>query len=113
MENTKMLKKNFEFRNILNKGQYYGGHQIEAFIIKEEIEINKLGIAVSKKAGSSVERNKIKRLIKENYRLLEKDVNKGYSLVFLWKKKVQVEEASFERIKNDMMNILRESKMIS
>ena len=112
MKKTKMLKKNYEFKNILNKGKYYGGQQIEAFIKKEESDINMLGIAVSKKVGGSVERNKTKRLIKENYRLLEKDVKTGYSLVILWKKKVLVEDASFERIKEDMIHILKESKML-
>lgn len=32
---------------------------------------NFLGIAISKNVGISVKRNKIKRLIRENYRLLE------------------------------------------
>jgi len=112
MKNTKMIKKNFEYKSILSRGKYFGGQQIEAFIRKEETGVNMLGIAISKKVGNSVERNKVKRLIKENYRLLEKDVNLGYSLVFLWKKKVQVEEASFEQIKEDMINIFKEAQMM-
>ena len=42
---------------------------------KNNKNINELGIAVSKKAGNSVKRNKIKRLIRENYRILEEKLN--------------------------------------
>ena len=34
MKKTKMLKKNYEFKNVLTKGKYYSGKRIEAFIIK-------------------------------------------------------------------------------
>ena len=100
-----MLKKNYEFKKVLNYGQYYYGKQIEAFAIKNELPINMLGIAVSKKIGKSVSRNKIKRLIRESYRLLENDLKTGYSIVILWKKKENPEKANINIISNDIKNI--------
>ena len=75
-----------------------------------------LGIAISKKVANSVYRNKIKRLIRENYRLLEKNINIGNCFVILWNKKVEGKEANFYIIKEDMekifkkINILMEEK---
>ena len=34
MKTTKMLKKNYEFRQVLTNGKYYAGNYLRAFIIK-------------------------------------------------------------------------------
>lgn len=112
MKKTLILKKNYEFKSILTKGKYYGGKYIEMFILKNNNPINMLGIAIGKKIANSVIRHKIKRLIKENYRLIEKDLEVGNSLVILWNKKVPKEKARFLSIKEDMINIFKKAKML-
>lgn len=113
MKNTKMLKKNYEFRNVFSKGKYYSGKYIEAFIKKnyKNFDFNYLGIAISVKSGKAVRRNKIKRLIRESYKILENDIYVGQSFVFLWKKKVSIDKASFKNIKEDMNNIFEKSNL--
>ncbi len=105
MKKTKMLKKNYEFRNVLSKGKYYSGKTIEAFIKDNYKNNNFLGLAISVKTAKAVKRNKIKRLIRENYRLLEMQIQSGKSIVFLWKKKADIKNANFENIKKDMNTI--------
>ena len=106
-----MLKKNYEFRNVLSKGKYYSGKNIEAFIKDNNKDCNFLGLAISVKTAKAVRRNKIKRLIRENYKILEPQIVNGKSIVFLWKKKVDIENATFENIKKDM-NIIFEKANI-
>ena len=67
---------------------------------------NMLGIAISVKIAKAVKRNLIKRIIRENYRIIETNIKPGYSIVFLWKKKSDIENATFMNIKIDMINIL-------
>lgn len=80
--------------------------------MKENISINKLGIAIGKKVGNSVCRNKIKRLIRENYRLLEKDINIGNCFVILWNRRINGNEADFYIIKEDMEKVFRKINII-
>ena len=105
MKKTKMLKKNYELRTVLSRGKYYSGKYIEAFIQENYEFCNFLGLAISVKTGKAVRRNRIKRLIRENFRILEFNIKVGQSIVFLWKKKVDISKATFENIKTDMNTI--------
>ena len=97
-----MLKKNYEFRTVLSKGKYYTGKYVEAFIKKNAKKENFLGIAIGVKIAKSVRRNHIKRLLRENYQKVEEKLKDGYSIVFLWKKREDVKEATFDHIKKDI-----------
>ena len=112
MNKTKMLKKNYEFKNVLSKGKYYSANNIEAFIVENKYDFNLLGLGISTKVGKAVKRNLIKRLIKESYKNQENYIKKGYSIVFLWKKKVDIRYAKYENITEDMYYIFDKAKML-
>lgn len=105
MKNTFMLKKNYEFKTVLSKGRYYSGEVIEAFLLKNNKEYNLLGIAISSKAAIAVKRNAIKRYIRESYKDLEESISKGNSIVFLWKKNKDANNANYFEIKKDIETI--------
>ena len=111
MKKTKMLKKNYEFKNVLSKGKCYAGRNIVAFIKSNNQYYNLLGIAISVKVAKAVKRNKIKRLIRENYRKQENNIKSGYSIVFLWKKKKSIENATFQNIEKDIKTIFDEANI--
>ena len=112
MKKTKMLKKNYEFKDVLSKGKYYSGQNIEVFIKKSnEKKYNFLGIAISSKLAKAVKRNKIKRLIRENYKELENKLKTGHKIVFLWKKKANIENINYKNIKTDMEYIFDKAKI--
>lgn len=112
MKNTEMLKKNYEFKYIFLKGKYISGKYVEIYIKKNNLSKNLLGLAISKKIAKSVKRNRIKRLIRENYRLLEKDLKIGNSIIILWKKSVPIEKATFKNIEEDLKNIFKKADIL-
>lgn len=111
MKKTKMLKKNYEFRSVLSRGKYYSGKYIEAFIQKNNKKNNLLGIAIGTKIAKANKRNYIKRLIRENYKNYENSIKTGNSIVFLWKKKIDTENANFKNIKEDMNKIFDKAQI--
>lgn len=105
MKKIKTLKKNYEFKNVLNKGKFYLGKQIIIYISKNKINENRIGIAISTKLCKATKRNRLKRLIRENYRLIKDNMKQGYNIVFLWNKKADFRDANFSIIEKDMKSI--------
>ncbi|MCI8620471.1 MAG: ribonuclease P protein component [Clostridia bacterium] len=64
------------------------------------------GIAIKAKFGKAVKRNRLKRLIKESYRVNEKNFKLGNSIVFLVKKNAVGIVLSFKDIEEDVVKIL-------
>lgn len=112
MKKIKTLKKNYEFQNVLSKGKFYIGRQITIYITKNKENSNIIGIAISNKTCNAVKRNRIKRLIRENYKLIKDNLKTGYNIVFLWNKRDTVENAKFNIIKEDMCKLLKKAELL-
>lgn len=80
---TGSLKNNSSFIHIYRNGRYFVGKHIVLYALKVGEDRNELGVTAGKKVGKSVRRNRIKRLIKENYRLYEPFIHTGFRLVFV------------------------------
>ncbi|MBR4110654.1 MAG: ribonuclease P protein component [Clostridia bacterium] len=103
MKSTLSLKKNNDFQRVLQKGKWYNGKLISIYILKNNKDINFIGIAVGKKAGKAVKRNRIKRVIREAYRKIDPEIIKGNTIVIVWKSKNVYENLKFCTVKEDMI----------
>lgn len=98
MKNNETLKMNYEFKNVLDKGKYYINNQVIIYIMKNNLEYNRYGIAINSKLCNAVKRNHLKRLIREGYRKFEANIRKSYDIVLMWNKKTNINEASYKVI---------------
>ena len=112
MRNTETLKKNYEFKQVLTKGKGYFGKYLNLYIKKENSNKNKIGIAVGKKVGKAVKRNKYKRWIRESYFHFEGNISERYQMVFVLKKNIELEQVNFWKLKDDMKNLLAKAGII-
>ena len=97
-------------KDFVNLNRFGKRYRTEHFIVifKENgLDTSRLGITVSKKIGNAVKRNKIKRLIREFYRLHKDYFPKGYDIVIaankgshgldLWKIKEELGEIFLDK----------------
>ena len=112
MKKTKMLKKNYEFRNVLSKGKVFIEKEIEIFILKNNKNSNLLGIAIGTKNGKAFQRNRAKRIIRECYTRLENQLVDGYSIVILMNKNFCIKEMEFSEVLREMKIIFEKAEIL-
>ena len=83
MDFSTSLKENFEFRRLYRKGKSAVGPHIVLYALCRERENNRVGITVSAKLAKAVRRNKVRRRLREIYRLNEGRFRRGTDLVIV------------------------------
>jgi len=83
MQYTKSLTKNYEFKKLYNKGKSAASKCVVVYCIKNNRTENRIGITVSTKLGGAVQRNRIRRRLKEIYRINEHRLRVGYNIVLV------------------------------
>lgn len=72
--------------------------------------MNRIGISVSKKVGNSVVRHRVKRLVKESYRLHENVFNSGLDMVIV--ARVGAGEVGFYEIESALLHLAKLHEII-
>ena len=81
MNKEKTIKKNHQFRWIIKKGKKVNKKTVRVFITNNKEKKNKMGIAIKKNIKSAILRNRVKRVIREVYRLEEKKLKQHYNII--------------------------------
>lgn len=107
MKYTKSLKGSINFKKVLKNGNFKTKDNMSIYVKKivPERDKNYLGICVSKKHGNSVTRNKLKRWVREAYFSFEEDILKGYYIIVLFKKDIEVQNINYTTVKGEMKDL--------
>ena len=97
------LKKNEDFRKCYSTGKSYVNRDLVLYVCGNDMGKNRIGISVSKKVGNSVVRHRIKRLIRENYRLREQMFNSGLDMVVVARSAAK--DADYHRIGSALLHL--------
>lgn len=81
MKFTDTLKKNYEFHRLYSKGKSAVTSFLVVYARKSRRRENRIGFTVSNKLGKAVTRNRVRRRLREIYRLHETDFSPGTELV--------------------------------
>ncbi len=106
MKNTLSIKLNRDFKRLYYKGGCAGCDLIVIYYKKTKAQCNRLGITVGTKIGCAVVRNRVKRLIRESYRLMEDELLKGLEIVIVARSKAGF--ASYKEISGAMRRLFKQ-----
>ena len=105
MKRYEMVKSHEDFQEIINKGNKIKGKYSIVFYKEKEYPKPNFGLAVGKKLGNAVVRNKFKRQFRniiDNNRFLFKN-NHNYIIMI----KREANNASFSELETDLINTLK------
>lgn len=105
------IRKNIEFRAVYKRGKSFSNQLLVLYVYKnyqnKSLNLNRVGISVSKKVGKSVIRSRVKRLISESYRLNREGLKKGYDFVFIARNAAK--DKSYAEIESALKNLFKKA----
>ena len=110
MKFSESLKKNDQFREVYKRGKSLANNYLVIYVLENNLEINRLGISVSKKVGNSVVRHHLARLIRESYRLHEDMFNSGLDIVVVARKSAA--DINYHDMESALLHLFRLHKII-
>lgn len=98
------LSNNYDFENVLKNGKHFKCEFFALKILKNNLEYSRLGIRINKKIGNSVKRNKIKRIIREIFRINKNEFNENIDIVVIPYSNIL--SANFDTIREEFLKFL-------
>ncbi len=101
MEFSVSMKKNHEFRRLYAKGKSVATASLVVYFKRTKRPTNQLGLTVSTKVGKAVCRNKVRRRLREIYRLNESKLQRGLDMVVV--ARVKAAHVSYAQLERDFL----------
>ncbi len=98
------LKKDKQFKQIFEQGQKVIAPAFVVLYLKNDIQDTGLGFITSKKLGKAVRRNRIRRRLKELFRLTNLPV--GYDFIVIGRNRAFYQD--FHEMQKDLENLLKD-----
>lgn len=110
MEKKFRIRKNVEFKKVYKHGKNYWNRNLILYVKKNDKKVTRVGYTITKKIGNAVTRNRLRRMMKEIYRLNFHNIKEGYDLVFIAKKKLV--GISYKELESSMIHIMSLAKLL-
>jgi len=111
MRHTASLTKNYEFKKLYNKGKSAASKCVVVYCINNNRTENRIGITVSTKLGGAVQRNRIRRRLKEIYRINEYRLRIGYNIVLVARSRSKY--AGWNELETSVLTLFEKLGLIS
>lgn len=102
MKKINILKKNYDFDRIIKNNKPFKYKYFIAYMETETDDTYKFGISIGKKIGNAVERNKLKRQIKNI--IDQKNYKKGFNCIIIVGRGIK--KVNFQTMNDDLLTFV-------
>ncbi len=86
LKKAQRIKKRRDIERVFEEGETFRGKNLNACVLPNSLDFSRLGIVTGKKVGNAVERNRIRRLLRECFRLNKGLLRPGLDVVLIPRK---------------------------
>ena len=110
MDPAVTVKENYEFRRIYRKGKSAVSPQLVIYCQRNRRGHSRLGVSVSTKLGCVVVLNRVRRRIREIYRLNKAKMLPGYDLIVV--ARVRAVETDYQKLDRTYLRLLEQLDLL-
>ena len=100
-----------DFKKVFDEKKSCANKYLILYYRENELDVNRLGIQVSKKVGNSVVRHRLTRLIRESFRLNENSFKHGLDLVVI--ARGDAKGKTYKEIEDALLHLGKQSRILS
>lgn len=104
LSRTRRIRRSADFARIYEAGRKAGDRHLLVFAERNELGYPRFGVSVSRKHGGAVARTRLKRLLREAFRLSQHDVPAGLDLILIPR---QQSGATLEDYRHSLVDLAR------
>ena len=105
------LTRRWEFQRGYKRGKKYWNRCFVVYVSHNSFNMVRLGITTSKKLGNSVKRNRVKRLIRESFRLSRHRICPNYDIIVVGR--TTALDMKCQQAKSFLLQLLQQAKILT
>lgn len=105
------LKKRYQFNYVYKSGEHFSGEHMVLYVVSSKTKNIKVGLAVTKKVGHAVVRNKIRRRLREIIKKQVPNLKQNNNIIVVARDNIS--SASFEKLSNEFLKLIKKADLIN
>lgn len=106
-----VLRKTRQFQTVYKTGKSYANKHLVLYVMPKQDGPRRIGFAVGKRLGGAVVRNRIKRLLRESFRLNQHCLKQGVDLIVIGRQPVVGKD--YDVVNKAMLDLFGKAKILA
>ena len=111
LSKSEIFRGKYDFNAVHSRGRAFANHALVLLVVHDERYNGKVGFAAGKKLGGAVVRNRVKRLMREAYRLNKNSIRRDCAMILVGRKFLI--NAKFKDTEKAFLDLCKRANLLS